>query len=114
MVSGENQDLWNKLGKLMSDNKKLREQLGEINETVNLHIAHTPKTLTRSKTFTQTDSTPKLPHRNLEINEKIILDLENISLKLSRQFFKTENGTREDVLRKKRILYRKSAIMFFA
>nr|XP_023019030.1 protein spindle-F [Leptinotarsa decemlineata] len=88
MVSGENQDLWNKLGKLMNLNKNLREQLGKINQTVNQHLAPTHTNLIRSKTFTQMDPQMKLSPKNLDINEKISLELENISLKLSDSFSK--------------------------
>ncbi|CAG9860980.1 unnamed protein product [Phyllotreta striolata] len=88
MVTNENQDLWTKLGKLISVNKNLNEQFNKINETLNRHT--NPPTLIRSKTFTQNN--PLLKHSpqksNLEVNENLSLELENISLKLMDSFSK--------------------------
>ncbi|CAH1155158.1 unnamed protein product [Phaedon cochleariae] len=88
MVSSENQDLWGKLGKLIDINKNLRNQLNKINETVDQHITPTHTVLIRSKTFTQHEPQTKFPQKNLDINEKISLELENISLKLTDNFSK--------------------------
>ncbi|CAG9836492.1 unnamed protein product [Diabrotica balteata] len=87
MVTTENQELWNKLGKLINVNKNLNEQFHKINETLNQHTS--PPTLLRSKTFTQ--STPLVKHspqKTLQIDENISMELENISLKLTDSFSK--------------------------
>lgn len=90
MICNENQDLWNKLGKLTTVNKNLGEQLNKINDTVTQVTSplqpHTP--LIRSKTFTQEEPQMRFLQKNLEINEKISLELEDISLKLSDSFSK--------------------------
>lgn len=90
IVSGENQDLWRKLGKLVTVNKSLGEQLNKISETVNQNLTplqpHSP--LVRSKTFTQEEPMTKFLQKNLELNEKISIELENVSLKLSDSFSK--------------------------
>lgn len=90
MICNENQDLWNKLGKLTTVNKNLGDQLNKINDTVTQVTfplqPHTP--LIRSKTFTQDEPQTRFLQKNLEINEKISLELEDISLKLSDNFSK--------------------------
>lgn len=90
MISGENQELWKKLGKLVSVNKSLGEQLNQISETVNQNRAplQTHTTLIRSKTFTQDEPMTKFLQKNLELNEKISMELENVSLKFSDSFTK--------------------------
>lgn len=89
MVTNENQDLWKKLGKLISVNKNLGEQLYKINETVKQHTSpQSQTTLIRSKTFTQNEPHTKFLQKNLELNEKISMELENVSLKLTDSFSK--------------------------
>lgn len=88
MVTNENRDLWNKLGTLVSENKNLDEQLHKINETVNQHTTPQHKALIRSKTFTQEEPHIRVLQKNLELNEKISLELENVSLKLTDSFSK--------------------------
>lgn len=90
IISVENQDLWKKLGKLVSVNKSLGEQLNNISETVNQNIVplNTHNALIRSKTFTQDEPMTKFLQKNLELNEKISMELENVSLKLSDSFSK--------------------------
>lgn len=93
MISGENQELWNKLGQLVSVNKSLGDQLSQINETVSHNRAplQTNNNLIRSKTFTQDEPMTKFLQKNLELNEKISMELENVSLKLSDSFSKQRN-----------------------
>ncbi|KAJ8909996.1 hypothetical protein NQ315_008927 [Exocentrus adspersus] len=88
MICTENQDLWSKLGKLTTVNKNLGEQLNKISDTVTRVSSpiqpHTP--LIRSRTFTQDEPQTRFLQKNLEINEKISLELEDISLKLTDSF----------------------------
>lgn len=86
MVTSENQELWNKLGKLVKVNNNLNEQFHKINETLNQHTS--PPTLLRSKTFTQNNPVIKHSQKNLEVNENLSMELENISLKLTDNFSK--------------------------
>nr|CAI5826395.1 unnamed protein product [Callosobruchus analis] len=88
MVTAENQDLWSKLGKLINVNKNLGEQLKKINDTVTQHTTPQHATLIRSKTFTQDQPQTKVLQKNLEMNEKISLELETVSLKLMDSFSK--------------------------
>ncbi|CAH2007198.1 unnamed protein product [Acanthoscelides obtectus] len=88
MVTSENQDLWSKLGKLINVNKNLGEQLKKINDTVTQHTTPQHTALIRSKTFTQDHPQTKVLQKNLEMNEKISLELENVSLKLMDSFSK--------------------------
>lgn len=90
MVSGENQELWKKLGKLVAVNKCLGDQLNRINETVSHNRAplQAHNILIRSKTFTQDEPMTKFLQKNLELNEQISMELENVSLKLSDSFSK--------------------------
>ncbi|CAH0553206.1 unnamed protein product [Brassicogethes aeneus] len=84
MVTTENKELWSKLGKLTKVNHNLGTQLNKINDTISNHTS----TLIRSKTFTQVEPHSKLLQKNLEENDKISLELENISLKLIDSFSK--------------------------
>lgn len=90
MVISENQELWKRLGKLDTVNKYYVEEFNKISETVSQNRtplqAHTA--LIRSKTFTQDEPITKCFQKNLELNEKISMELENISLKLSDSFSK--------------------------
>lgn len=90
MLLGENHDLWRKLGKLVIVNTSLGEQLKKITQTVNQ--SRTPlqhqNALIRSKTFTQDEPMSKFLQHNLKLNEKISMDLENVSLKLTDSFSK--------------------------
>ncbi|XP_050293960.1 protein spindle-F [Anthonomus grandis grandis] len=93
MVTNENQDLWGKLSKLTRVNKSLGSQLSKINDTLTQHSspATSPTTQTnliRSKTFTKSEVQTKLLQKNLEENDKISLELVDISLKLSDCFSK--------------------------
>lgn len=80
MVSDENQQLWQKLTRLTKVNNNLGTQLSKINESLSQHQSQCNH-LIRSKTFTQTDRSNT--QRHLEENEKVSLELEDISLKLS-------------------------------
>lgn len=90
MILSENQELWRKLGKLVIVNTSLGEQLNKITQTINQ--SRTPlqhqNALIRSKTFTQDEPMTKFLQKNLELNEKISMELENVSLKLTDSFSK--------------------------
>ncbi|ENN72592.1 hypothetical protein YQE_10693, partial [Dendroctonus ponderosae] len=91
MVTNENQDLWSKLTQLTKVNSTLGSQLTKINDTLTQHattqFSSTPQhNLIRSKTFTKSELQTKVLQKNLEENDKISLELEDISLKLSDSF----------------------------
>lgn len=90
MVTNENQEFWSKLSKLTKVNKSLGSQLTKINDTLTQHSSNpTPQSnLIRSKTFTKSELQTKVLQKNLEENDKISLELEDISLKLSDSFSK--------------------------
>ncbi|XP_060525627.1 protein spindle-F [Cylas formicarius] len=91
MVTSENQGLWNKLSKITKVNRSLGSQLNKISDTLVQHAGGTnatPITLIRSKTFTKNELQTKVLQKNLEENDKISLELEDISLKLSDSFSK--------------------------
>lgn len=90
MISNENQGLWRKLGKLVVVNKSLGEQLNKITQTVQNRAGplQIQNPLIRSKTFTQDEPMTKFLQKNLELNEKISMELENVSLKLTDSFSK--------------------------
>lgn len=81
IVTDENRQLWTKLSKLSEVNKSLGTHLTRINDTLAQHSSKQP--VTRSKTFTISDSTKKSQQKDLvDENEKVSLELEDISLKL--------------------------------
>ncbi|CAG9766769.1 unnamed protein product [Ceutorhynchus assimilis] len=90
LVTNENQELWSKLSKLTKVNKSLGSQLTKINDTLSQHSNVPPQhsNLIRSKTFTKSELQTKVLQKNLEENDKISLELEDISLKLSDSFTK--------------------------
>lgn len=87
MVSSENRRLWSRLSKLTQVNENLGSKLNKINDTLSQHNPNIPQnphaTLIRSKTFTQEEPHIKFLHKNItDENDKISLELEDISLKL--------------------------------
>lgn len=86
IVSAENKQLWSRLSELTETNKSLSLQLTKINDTLTQHNSkqHPHFPVIRSKTFTIDESnSKKLQQKNLkEENDKISLELEDISLKL--------------------------------
>ncbi|KAI4459512.1 autophagy receptor zinc finger-c2h2 domain [Holotrichia oblita] len=76
LVANENKKLWTRLLKLLQVNKTLGARLTKINESLN---QHTKKGLIRSNTFAQSDCDAK---RAVAENDKISLELEDVSLKL--------------------------------
>ncbi|XP_066246576.1 protein spindle-F [Euwallacea similis] len=90
LVTNENQDLWSMLSKSTRDNQSLGSQLTKISNTLTQHSAApcAPQhNLIRSKTFTKSELHTKV-QKNLEENDKISLELEDVSLKLSDSFSK--------------------------
>lgn len=83
MVMKENEDLWKKLTKLTHVNKNLDSNLHKISNSIAQHTNTPPSALIRSKTFTQIEPQTKILQKNLEENDKISLELEDISLKLA-------------------------------
>lgn len=84
IVSAENKQLWSRLSELTEVNKSLSLQLTKINDTLTQHNTkqHVHSPVIRSKTFT-IDEQKKPQQKNLkEENDKISLELEDISLKL--------------------------------
>lgn len=82
MVASENRQLWARLAKLMQANKTMGSHLSKINDSLDQHN-NTSSTLIRSKTFTQEQPNLKLTPRNpIDLQDKISLELEDISLKL--------------------------------
>lgn len=84
IVSAENKQLWSRLSELTEVNKSLSLQLTKINDTLSQHSTkqHVHSPVIRSKTFT-IDEQKKPQQKNLkEENDKISLELEDISLKL--------------------------------
>lgn len=91
LVTKENQDLWGKLGQLTRVNRSLGTQLTKINDTISQHSVNpnspvNQSNLIRSKTFTKNELQTKVLQKKLEENDKISLELEDISLKLSDSF----------------------------
>lgn len=80
MVSSENQQLWTELSKLTEVNKSLGTHLTKINESLSQHSAKKP--VSRSHTYTIDDATKKTSTSVVDENEKVSLELEDISLKL--------------------------------
>lgn len=81
IVSNENQQLWTELSKLTEVNKSLGTQLTKINESLSQH--NTKKPVTRSNTYTIEDVPKRSEHKSVvDENEKVSLELEDISLKL--------------------------------
>lgn len=83
LVTDENKQLWSRLSKLSEANKSLGTKLNKISDTLTQHNSkqHTP--VMRSKTFTIEDSLKKTQANNVvEENNKISLELEDISLKV--------------------------------
>ncbi|GJQ72747.1 spn-F [Trypoxylus dichotomus] len=76
LVADENKQLWSRLSKLLQVNKTLGSHLTKINESLN---QHSKKALIRSSTFTQSDCDAK---KAVAENDKISLELEDVSLKL--------------------------------
>lgn len=76
LVANENKQLWSRLSKLLQVNKTLGSHLTKINESLN---QHSKKGLIRSNTFTQSNGDAK---RAVAENDKISLELEDVSLKL--------------------------------
>ncbi|KAK9731307.1 Autophagy receptor zinc finger-C2H2 domain [Popillia japonica] len=76
LVVNENKKLWTRLSKLLQVNKTLGSHLTKINESLN---QHTKKGLIRSNTFAQSDCDAKIA---VAENDKISLELEDVSLKL--------------------------------
>lgn len=83
MVIKENEELWRKLTRLTRANKNLDSHLHKISSSIAQHVNIAPTGLIRSKTFTQTEPQTKILQKNLEENDKISLELEDISLKLA-------------------------------
>lgn len=86
MVTEENQQLWIRLSKMTQANKSLGSQLTKINDTLTQHNSkqhlHMSPVL-RSKTFTIDEPLKHKVQKNLvEENDKLSLELEDISLKL--------------------------------
>lgn len=81
IVSNENKQLWTELSKLTEVNKSLGTQLTKINESLS---QSSKKPVTRSQTYTISDPTQKSERKALVLdeNEKVSLELEDISLKL--------------------------------
>lgn len=81
IVTEENQQLWSKLSKLTEVNKSLGTHLTRINDTLSQHSSKQP--VIRSKTFTIENHSSRVQQKNLvDENEKVSLELEDISLKL--------------------------------
>nr|XP_022904728.1 protein spindle-F [Onthophagus taurus] len=77
-VTNENKELWEKLSKIVQVNKSLGSHLTKINDSLN---QHTKKGLIRSTTFTQSDSDLKTVNKAINENNRISLELEDVSLK---------------------------------
>ncbi|KAB0800492.1 hypothetical protein PPYR_06232 [Photinus pyralis] len=84
MVSAENRQLWNRLSRLTRANENLGSKLHKISDTLsNVTLSNSQSTLVRSKTFTQEEPHVKVVPRNVtDENNRISLELEDISLKL--------------------------------
>ncbi|KAL1491167.1 hypothetical protein ABEB36_011807 [Hypothenemus hampei] len=81
-ITRENQELWSKLSKLTEVNKSLGNKLTRINDTLVQHTTISPN-LIRSKTFTKSELQTKVQKNPEEENDKISLELEDVSLKLT-------------------------------
>ncbi|KAF5304361.1 hypothetical protein FQA39_LY09740 [Lamprigera yunnana] len=92
MVSTENRRLWTRLSKLTQLNENLGSKLTKINDTLSQPNVLTHSPLVRSKTFTQDEPHTKLIPKNVtDENNRISLELEDISLKLICNIAKEKN-----------------------
>lgn len=92
IVSLENQQLWANLGKLAHANKNLGAHLNKINDSLSQHVKQSHMPLIRSKTFTQDSPQTKRLQKDVKDkeNEKLSLELEDISLKLADSMHKAK------------------------
>lgn len=80
-VSNENQQLWTKLSKLSEVNESLGTQLTKINDSLSQNSPKKP--VARTQTYTIDGAHKRPDHRSVvDENEKVSLELEDISLKL--------------------------------
>lgn len=89
MVASENKQLWSSLSRLTHDSKSFGSKIDNLSPNEKTHMP-----LIRSRTFTQEAPHTKHLHKVLSENDKVSLELEDISLKLQND---EANHINEDV-----------------